>query len=125
MGIESEPKKFQQHIVASFTKPQIQNIEAWVRNNVVLTEGSNYLQTFSRALKAAGVDEKGKVMDGKSRKRIKYGMLVISELHKRKQDLDQVEGPIKVWKVSPEEDNLSVRFELKKSRRNPRNNRLT
>ena len=120
MGIESEPKKFQQYTVASFTRLQIQNIEAWVRNNVVPTGGSNYLQTFSRALKEAVVDDKGKVMEEKSRKRIKYGMLVISELHKRKQDLDQVQFPIAVRQVGQEEDNLSVRFEVKKWLRNPR-----
>jgi len=123
MGIEPEPKKFQPYMVASFTKTQIKSIEAWVRNNVVLTEGQNYLQTFSRALRAAGVDEKGKVMDEKSRKRIKYGMLAISELHKKQQDLDRVEGSIKVWQIRPGEDNLSVRFETEKWRRNPRHNR--
>lgn len=123
MGIELESKKFQPHMAASFTKPQIQNIEAWVRNNVTFTDGSNYLQTFSRALRAAEVDEKGKVMDDKSRIRIKYGMLVISELHKRKQNIDRVQGSIAVWQIRPGEDNLSVRFEVKESWRNPRYNR--
>ena len=90
MEQKGNSEKFQPHMVASFTKTQIQSIEAWVRNNVVPTEGLNYLQTFSRALIAAEVDNKGKVMEEKSRKRIKYGMLVISELHRGKQDLDGV-----------------------------------
>ena len=110
MAQERESGKFQQHIVASFTRFQIQNIEAWVRNNVVPTEGWNYLQTFDRALRVAKVDEKGKLMNEKSRRRIKYGMLVISELHKTKQDPDRVQCSIKVKQVGPGEDDLSVCF---------------
>ena len=110
MAQERESGKFQPHIVASFTRFQIQNIEAWVRNNVVRTEGGDYLQTFDRALRVAKVDEKGKLMDEKSRRRIKYGMLVISKLHKTKQDPDRVQGSIKVKQVGPGEDDLSVRF---------------
>lgn len=110
MERKGSAEKFQPHMVASFTKIQIQRIEAWKRNNVVLTEGSNYLQAFNRALRAAEVDEKGKVMNEKSRIRIRYGMLVISESHRKKQDFDRVQGSVKVWQIGPGEDNLSVRF---------------
>lgn len=113
---EREFKKFQKHIVASFTNLQIQNIEAWRSNNVIPTEGWSYLQTFNRALRVAEVDEKGKPMSEQSRKRIKYGMLVISEMHKTKQDLDPAKGEVKVWQVGPGEDNLEIRLNRKPSR---------
>lgn len=83
-----------------------------MRNNVVRTEGSNNLQAFSRALKVAEVDEKGKVMDEKSRKRIRYGMLVISELHRKEQDIDRVQGPIAVWQMTHDGDDVKVRYNL-------------
>ncbi len=110
-------------MVASFTKTQIRSVETWVKNNVVLTEGSNSLQAFSRALRVAEVDEKGKVMDEKSRTRIRYGMRAISELHKRNQDLDRVQGSVAVWQVGSGEGSLSVRFEVEKGWRGPRYNR--
>lgn len=103
-------EKFQPYMVASFTKIQLRSVEAWVRNNVCLTEGSNNLLAFSIALRVAEVDEKGKVMDDKSRKRIKYGMLVISELHRKEQDIDRVQGPIAVWKMTRDGDDIEVRY---------------
>ena len=107
MERRAETKIFQPHIVASFTKPQMESVAAWLTREV-LTNG----RTFDSALETVELDEKGKVMNEKNRNRLRYGLSTINILYKEGVRLDQIRGTIQVWQKTPDENKLEIDYAI-------------
>ncbi len=109
MERKGSSEKFQPRIVASFNMPQMIQVATWLKREV-LNSGTTNQRIFDSVLETVELDEKGKVMDEKSRKRLTYGFATINILHKKGVRLDQVIGTIQVWQVTPDEDKLEIRY---------------
>lgn len=109
MTTESERKKFQPRMVASFSKPQIESVAAWLSREVHNSTANG--STFDSVLETVGLDEKGKVMDEKSRRRITYGLATINILQKEGVRINQIAGIIQVWQITPDEDTIEIRVD--------------
>lgn len=114
MTPKESSEKFQPRMVASFSKPQLESVGSWLRRELldsgVLDHGQTSTQVIDKALEEKKLDEKGKVMDAKSRNRIIYGLATINILRKEGVRLDQIIGTIQVWQGTPDENKLEVRY---------------
>ena len=115
MEREKGHEQSQPRIVASFSKPQIESVGAWMRRVYRDRKAQNHDITFEEAfytaLKTEDLDEKGKIMNNKSRKRLRYGLATINILRKEDVRLDQIIGTIQVWQATPDENALEVRYD--------------
>ena len=107
-------EKFQPRMVASFSSPQIDSVAAWLKREVL--DSTIYGRTFYGALQTVKLDEKGRVMDEKSRKRLTYGRDTINMLHEEGVKINQIAGTIQVWQTTPDEHKIELRYA-----RQPRN----
>ncbi len=98
-------EKFQPIMVASFNRPQIESVATWLVLNSI-TNG----RTFESALETVGLDEKGKVMDVKSKKRLRYGE-TINILYRKGVRINQIAGIIQVWQTTPDDNKLEFRYD--------------
>jgi len=110
---ERESKKFQPRMVASFNRVQLMSVVMWVRANVPdFIEGqSTFTEACNNALKTVQIDEKGKEMNEKARKRLGYGIKVLDTLLVRKTyfNFSGIQGRVQVWQMTPDEDKIEVR----------------
>jgi len=102
-------ENFQPRMVASFSKPQLLSVFMWTHKNVTQTD-LGFTQDFLRDVETAEFDEKGKKMDERAKSRLKYGEKVIRDLLEHGRHLDQVQGIIQVWQLTPDEDKVQIRW---------------
>ena len=110
MERKGNSEKFQPRMVASFSKPQMESVAAWLTKEV-LNSGTTNGRTFDSALETVELDEKGKTMNEKSRKRLTYGLATINILHKEGMRLNQIIGTIQVWQRTPDENKLEILYD--------------
>jgi len=114
MGIESEPKKFQPRMVASFSKTQLMSVVTWVRENAPdFIEGKlTFIEASNSVLKTVQIDEKGKVMNEKARKSLGYGIEVLGTLLVKETyfDFTKIQGRVQVWQTTSDENKLEIRY---------------
>ncbi len=124
MERKGNSEKFQPRMVASFSRRQIESVGVWLgrtyldRKAKALDHGITSAEAFDRALETTKLDEKGKIMDEKSSKRLTYGLATINILLKEDVRFDQIIGTIQVWQVTPDEDKLEIRFDRTHPSRN-------
>lgn len=106
---EKSAEKFNPRMVASFNKYQIINVDDWAGNSVVQTSES-FTRDSLKYLQTAKFDEKGKPMDEKSRRRLKYGIQVLGIMIIEGVDLDKIQGVVQVWQTTPDESKVEVRW---------------
>lgn len=111
MEKEKGPERFQPRIVASFSKIQLLKIYLWSKKNVTQT-GLSFTRDFLKTVETVEFDERGKKMDGKAKNRLIYGEKVISDLLNYGHQLDQIQGVVTVWQLTPDKDKLEVRWKL-------------
>jgi hypothetical protein len=114
MGIESEPKKFQPRMVASFSKTQLMSVATWFNENAqdFIQGKSTFTEASNNALKTVQIDEKGKVMNEEARKRLGYGIKVLGMLLVEETyfDFTEIQGRVQVWQTTPDENKLEIRY---------------
>ncbi|MBF8250291.1 MAG: hypothetical protein HW400_892 [Candidatus Levybacteria bacterium] len=106
---ESAEKKFSPHMVASFNDTQLMAVVSWAHINIRQT-GLSFTKDFLRTVQTAGIDEKGKKMDEKARKRLGYGILVLGGLLARGEKMHGLRGSVQVWQTSPNEEEIELRW---------------
>ena len=96
-------EKFQPRRLASFDRAQLVKVFLWGRNNNVTG-----IEAFNRALETVEPDENGKIMNEASRKRLRYGIVVVRGLILRRQNVNEV-LQVQVWQDTPNESKLRLK----------------
>ncbi len=110
-----EAKKFQPRVIASFNPPQLERVDHWFGAEAVALAMAGQFEPALAALEQANTDEKGKPIDDRGRKRLHAGLdaLIISRRNAAQGSL--VHGEIQAWQLSPEEDDIELRYKHGKS----------
>lgn len=104
------PERFQPRIVASFNQHQLVETAGWWRDNGITNFGAtSFDDIVNKAFESAQFDEKGRPLDEKGRHRLRIAMAVLTKVYVGQIPTSFV-GEIKVWQMTPDPDNITVRW---------------
>lgn len=102
------PEQFQSTRVASFSRGELDIVGIWMAKNVHFVQG-DFEKAFKKALETARND-KGEVMDERTKRRLIYAKTAIGTLIAKNQDFKKIQGRVEVWQMTPNGDELEIRL---------------
>lgn len=95
------PEIFLPKTLASYNKHQLYRFMDWANDNELTQmageNGEGFVSAFDKVLEMSQVDEKGKPMTEKGRKRLKLALSTLAAIVDQNIDLATLKGEILVW----------------------------
>ena len=120
-------EKFQPKTLAQFSVHQMEQVMMWAHNNgvteAIRDQGIRFTDAFYKTVETAQLDERGKPMNERGRERLRLALTVLARLTGGKEEFKDIIGPITVWQVTPNPNEVEVRWTIKDTRYPPSLNR--